>query len=81
MALGDIIIWTNFEMTRKYPLRGYLLGLLTHIVIYCFSFTSLHGPQESEGDPEYIFFTHNTYQATFLVTFCYTTAGIGNLKV
>ena len=35
-------------------------------------------PQGSEGDPECIFFTLNTYQATFiLVTFCDTTAGNG----
>ena len=41
------------------------------------SLISAHGPKGSEGDPNYIFFTLNTCQASFISDFCETTAGIG----
>ena len=39
--------------------------------------TLFYGPKGSEGDPDFIFFTLNICQATFIVTLCDTTAGIG----
>ena len=105
---------TNFWFTRKYPLHGYILGVLTHTTasdrlwgsdetltmwfsnwVYaprlCFGRSSLTWhlelwpcgfkieythlgfasaaavPLGSEGEPGCIFFTLNTYQATFII--------------
>ena len=44
------------------------------------SFSSPLGPQGSEGDPEYIFFTLRAHtMQILLVTICDTTAGIGSI--
>ena len=62
----------------KKILRG-LYFTWPNIVIYV---AWLHESQGSDGDPECIFFTLNTYQATFISDLiCDTTAGIGNSEV
>ena len=59
----------------KYSLRGFILGVLTHTTGLVrhwgdnetlFGFFSPHGPYETKGDPEFIFFTLNTYQGTLI---------------
>ena len=42
-------------------------GSLPYIVMYVAQFYPLHGPKGPEGDPDYIFFTLNTCQATFVL--------------
>ena len=44
------------------------------------SFALPHGTQGSEGDPKYIFFTLDTYQEPYLVTFCVLTAETGSFR-
>ena len=41
------------------------------------SFALPHGSQGSEGGPECIFFTLDTYQETFISEICYPTAETG----
>ena len=68
--LNNIGTFFEIETTRKYPLRRYILGALTHTTAWDqSSYSRMHF--FSSASPclmyqECIFFTLNTYQVTFV---------------